>query len=262
MALVTAGCGISQLNFDKWPTWPKYCVLTHQCKHINVGGPASGNEHIARSIIRTIYETDVDCVIVVWTNYDKLDLYVENEDLYNKIKGFPTRNFLINHYGKIIDAPGYWPSSLSDDNEIKQWYKDNIESQTYYYIRTLENILSVQTLCKLKQIPCYMFIGYSFDFEYIKQHQELNYLYNAIDWSLFVSMDPIEDTYETSNWFNYNTTGEHGLIPVAGWHYEFYKTYIKPILDRHYSQRDLDKFNELEAEVMRITQQKFEQKIS
>lgn len=260
--LITAGCGISQQSFDKWPTWPKFCTLTHHCDHINVGGPASGNEHIARSICRVIYETEVDCVIVAWTNHNKLDVYVEDFSKHLQIKNFPTRNFLINYLGKIVEAPGWWPSSVSDDNLFKKRYKETIESETYYFIRTLESILTVQNLCKLKSIPCYMFFGYEFDFGFINKSPELKYLYDAIDRAQFVSLDPLENNFEKSDWFKYNTSQQHGMIPVAGWQYEFYIRQIIPLLDRYYKQKDLTKFYQLEKEILLITQDRFEKGMS
>ena len=260
--LITAGCGLSQQGFDKWHTWPKYCVLTHQCEHVNVGGPASGNEHIARSIIRSIYDQKPDCVVVTWTSYNKLDVYVEDVAKELQIKNFPTRNFLINYLGKTVGSPGWWPSSVSDDNLFKKFYKETLESKTYYYIKTLESILSVQNLCKLQSIPCYMFLGYGFDFDYIKESDELVYLHNAIDWEQFVTMQSLDCHYEQSDWFKFNSTKQHGMIPVAGWHYRFYTENILPILDNHYTRRDLTKFWELQEPIRQLTQEKFDQGIS
>jgi hypothetical protein len=260
--LITAGCGISQIGFDKWPTWPKYCVLSHACENINVGGPASGNEHIARSVVRAVYEHDPNCVIVVWTSYNKLDVYVEDFSKHLQIKNFPTRNFLINHRGRTVEAPGWWPSSVSDDNLFKKMYKETLESNTYYYIRTLESVLSVQNLCKLKNIPCYMFLGYDWDFKVINSSSETKYLYNAIDWNMFRHMDSLENDYINSPWFEYNTTKKNGMVPVAGWQYEFYVREIMPILDQHYPQRELLKFWELEKTALEITQDRYERNIS
>jgi hypothetical protein len=260
--LITAGCGISQMGFDKWITWPKYCELTHHCKHINVGGPASGNEHIARSVVRSIYENTPDAVIVVWTSYNKLDVYVEDVAKELEIKNFPSRNFLINYLGKIVDSPAWWPSSVSDDNVIKKLYKETIESNTYYYIRTLESVLAVQNLCRLKNISCYMFLGYNWDIEKIKLNEETAYLYKAIDWSQFVSLASLAADYERSSWFEYNTTKKHGMIPVAGWHYDFYVNQIIPLLDHHYNQKDLTKFWQLEKYVLNMTQDCYRNQIS
>ena len=52
--LLTAGCGISQSSFRHWPTWVKYPEMTHELSHINIGGPASGNEYIAQNIIKNL----------------------------------------------------------------------------------------------------------------------------------------------------------------------------------------------------------------
>lgn len=260
--IITAGCGISQQGFDKWPTWPKYCVMTHNCTHVNVGGPASGNEHIARSVVRAIYDQTPDAVIVIWTSYNKLDVYIEDSAKELQVNNFPTRNFLIDYKGKIVNSPGWWPSSVSDDNAWKQFYNTTLASKTYYYIRTLENILSVQNLCKIKNIPCHMFLGYAFDFKFIKDSTELNYLYGAIDWTMFSELTPLEHNYQQSAWFSYNSTKAHGLIPVAGWHYEFYKNKIMPLLNQYFTAKPNEKFLNLEPEILRITQDRYEKKIS
>ena len=66
MKLLTAGCGISQISFPHWPTWVKYPTLTHELEHVNIGGPASGNEFLAHNIIKNI--NDIDCAIIMWTS--------------------------------------------------------------------------------------------------------------------------------------------------------------------------------------------------
>lgn len=259
--VITAGCGISYEQFDKWPTWPKYCEFSHECRNFNVGGPAAGNEHIARSITRAVLEQGADCVIVAWTNPDKLDVYVESAQLSNQVHGFPTRNFVIDYRGKFVAFPGNWPSSNSYDNPIKNWYKDNIESLIYYYIRTLESILSVQMLCKVRNIPCHMFLAYELD-QTVMTHPDLQYLFEAIDWSMFDNTKSLECDYHESIWFEYCSTQQHGMVPVAGWHWNFYTTRIIPILDRYFQQHPHKKFWKLEPEILRITQDRYEKGIS
>jgi hypothetical protein len=260
--VITAGCGISYKNFDQWPTWPKYCQLSHQCDHVNVGGPASGNEHIARSIVRAVTQHNPECVIVTWTNPDKLDVFVESADLAQRIKQFPSRNFLISWDAQITNAPANWPSSTSDDNDIKQWYKQNLESKTYYYIRMLESILSVQHICRLRSVPCYMFWGYPIEHDFAKRNLHTAHLYNLIDWSLFVTAQPLEQHYGQSSWFEYCTTGQHGLVPVAGWHWDFYNEMILPILDQHFVPHNQSKFADLKHSAKDITIEKFKQGLS
>lgn len=260
--IITAGCGISFAKFDKWPTWPKFCQLSHQVDNVNVGGPASGNEHIARSVCRAILEEIPVCVIVVWTSFDKLDLYVEDQNRINSIHSYPSRNFLIDYRGNAVSGPGWWPSSVSDDNPVKQAYKTHLESKIYYCIRTLESIIAVQRLCKEKQILCYMFLGYDFDYNLMQTHSELKYLYNAIDWTQFQTNISLDAMYQNSEWIKYATTKEHGLMPVAGWHFEFYNTHILPILDMHFEKRNPHKFENLEGEILRITKDCYQKGIS
>ena len=64
----------------------------------------------------------------------------------------------------VVENRGFWASSHSDDNIIKELY---IQSKIYDHIRDLEQILDVQNLCELHNIPYYFFYGYSFDFEFI-----------------------------------------------------------------------------------------------
>ena len=82
--LLTAGCGISQSSFRHWPTWVKYPEMTHELSHINIGGPASGNEYIAQNIIKNL--RDVDCAIIVWTGYQKMDFHIESQNVVDEIK--------------------------------------------------------------------------------------------------------------------------------------------------------------------------------
>ena len=65
MKLLTAGCGISQISFPHWPTWVKYPSVTHDLTHVNIGGPASGNEYVAHNVLKNL--DGVDCAIIMWT---------------------------------------------------------------------------------------------------------------------------------------------------------------------------------------------------
>jgi hypothetical protein len=195
----------------------------------------------------------------VWTNVDKLDIFVDNNELAQRIKNYPTRNFLVDWQTNIVEPPANWPSSTSNDNDIKQWYKNNIESKTYYYIRTLESILSVQHICQLRGISCYMFWGYPIDHEFAKTDKNVSYLYDLVDWDSFVTQQAMEEHYSQGPWFEYCTTKQHGLVPVAGWHWEFYQSHIQPIMDRHYTAHNQNKFLQLKNFVETITKEKFNQ---
>ena len=127
MKLLTAGCGISQISFPHWPTWVKYPSITHDLEHVNIGGPASGNEYIAHNVIKNL--DDVDCAIIVWTSYPKIDLYIESQDIVDEIKTYESRNFVLNKIGRVVqNAPAWWPSSVRGGNRIKDWINKRILS--------------------------------------------------------------------------------------------------------------------------------------
>jgi hypothetical protein len=234
MKLLTAGCGISQISFPHWPTWVKYPTVTHELEHINIGGPASGNEFLAHNIIKNLH--GVDIAIIMWTEYTKTDLYIESQAIVDEIKTYNLRNFVLNDKGLTVDtAPAWWPSSVSGDNRIKDWINDNIYSKSYQLNKTLINIAGVQRALEHHDIDYYMFLGYDIPFKNANDY--------GIDLKRFVILEPLEDNFYASKWQKYSTTSEYGMVPVAGWHWDFYKKYILKILDKHSNRSgvDLDK---------------------
>ena len=252
MKLLTAGCGISQASFPHWPTWVKYPKITHDLTHINVGGPASGNEYIAQNVIKNLH--DVDCAIIVWTSYPKIDFYIESQEIVDEIKTYDTRNFVLNNIGLVVDnAPAWWPSSVSGGNRIKDWINKNISSNTYQLDKTLMHIAGVQKALEHNNIEYYMFLGYDVPLDNADKH--------GIDLSKFVTLNSLYDNYYSSDWQKYSTTKEYGLVPVAGWHWEFYMKYIYGILDKKFQRRNVD-LEKIASGVQSITEKRFKEGIS
>ena len=232
MNLLTAGCGISQISFPHWPTWVKYPSITHNLTHINIGGPASGNEYIAHNI----------------------DSPFISKNISDEIKTYNTRNFVLNDIGRVVDnAPAWWPSSVSGDNRIKGWINDNIYSKTYQLNKTLINIASVQKALEHNQIDYHMFLGYDIPLDNADKH--------GIDLGKFVTLKSLYDDYYSSDWLKYSTTKEYGLVPVAGWHWEFYRKHIYDILDRKFKSRNVD-LGKISNGVQGVTEKCFAKGIS
>jgi len=235
--LITSGCGISQREFKHYPIWVHFPTLTHKLKHISIGGPAVGNEYIGRTCKKHILEnTDVDAVIIQWTSIGKLDLFVEDEDTLFQIKNFNLRNFVVDMDANVVDGRGFWASSSSDDNMLKELYNDIFRSRIYEHMRDLEQILDVQNLCELRNIPYYFFFGYSFDFDFIKETPELQYLYNNIKWNKFVTHEAIYDTYKESEEFELDVFDKDPqyMSPNSAFQIDFYIKNITPILNKHF----------------------------
>jgi hypothetical protein len=195
--LLTAGCGNSQSSFQYWPTWVKYPEITHELEHINVGGPASGNEFIAQNVIKNI--KGIDCAIVVWTGYPKMDFYIESQEIVDEIGSYPTRNFVLNDKGLVIKhAPAWWPSSVSGENRIKDWVNSNIYSKAQQLDQTLMLIAGTQKALEHNNIDYYMFLGDDIPLEKSPEY--------GIDLNKFVTLKTMREDYLTSHWQkNYST---------------------------------------------------------
>ena len=251
--LLTAGCGISQSSFPHWPTWVKYPEITHDLQHINVGGPASGNEFIAHNVIKNL--DNIECAIIVWTSFPKIDLYIESQETVDEIKTYDTRNFLLNDIGRVVEnAPAWWPSSVSGGNRIKDWYYKNIYSNSHQIDKNLINIAAVQKALDSRNIDYYMFLGYDSPMEKASQY--------GIDLDKFVTLQSMYDNYYSSDWQKkYSTTNEYGLVPVAGWHWQFYKDYIINILDKKFKRKNVN-MEKISEGVQAITEKCFEKGLS
>jgi len=253
MKLLTAGCGISQISFPHWPTWVKYPSITHDLEHVNIGGPASGNEYIAHNVIKNL--DDVDCAIIVWTSYPKIDLYIESQDIVDEIKTYESRNFVLNKIGRVVqNAPAWWPSSVSGGNRIKDWINKNIFSDAYQVDKTLIQIAGVQKALENKNIDYHMFLGYNLPLDDAGQY--------GINLERFVTLESMYDNYFSSDWQkNYSTTNEYGLVPVAGWHWQFYNEFIFKILDARFNRKDVD-LEKIAKGVQELTEKKFKDGVS
>tara|TARA_Y100000592_G_scaffold7255_2_gene10320 strand:- start:859 stop:1518 length:660 start_codon:yes stop_codon:yes gene_type:complete len=219
---------------------------------VNIGGPASGNEYVAHNVLKNLQ--DVDCAIIMWTHYTKTDLYIEKQEIVNEIQTYDTRNFVLNDKGRVIStAPAWWPSSVTGDNRIKGWLNDNLYSDSYQLDKTLMHIAAVQKALEHNKIDYYMFLGYDLPLDNANKH--------GIDLKKFVTLKSLYDDYYTSEWQKYSTTKEYGLVPVAGWHWEFYMKYIYNILNNKFKAKKVD-LEKIEEGVLGITKKCFQEGIS
>jgi len=255
--IVTAGCGISQQSFPHWPTWVKYVGVTHKVKHKNIGGPAAGNEFIGESIIHSLHHDSVEALIVTWTSINKVDFYIEQPELAETICNYPSRNWLIDINGKIQNTvPNWWPSSVTNDNTPKKIYNRHFYSKTQQKNRLLTYIKLVQEICKTKDIPCLMYFSYNCgcsDQDFKKYH---------IDLENFGTLEPLADNFYNSKWSAFLSDKKFGLVPVAGWHWDFYKNSIVKFLNSHFPSRSNVDYSVLENYANKKTIECYQNNIS
>lgn len=197
-----------------------------------------GNHYIALSLLRYVSLHKPTCVIVTWTSYDKLDVFVQDAALAEEIQTYPSRNFLVDWQGEVVkDNNSWWPSSVSQDNPIKYAYA-KWASDKFHALTTLQSILMVQQHCKTHNIPLYQYMSYEWPLEQWQSDVDLHWLYDLIDWSVFGSKILAND-YSASEWIKYQHAQDYGLIPTAGWHAEFFRNDIMPILHKHFDIRPI-----------------------
>ena len=170
---------------------------SHELEHVNIGGPASGNEFLAHNIIKNI--KDIDCAIIMWTSYQKTDLYIESQNIVDEIKTYNTRNFLLNDKGLVVEnAPAWWPSSVSGDNRIKDWINDNIYSSDQIYKTPM--CIQAHKRSLITQISYYMFFGYDVPLDKATDY--------GIQLDKFVTNESLYDNY-------FNGLGKNILLPKS-----------------------------------------------
>jgi hypothetical protein len=246
--LITSGCGISQKYFPHYPIWTHFPKLTYQLEHISVGAPAAGNEFIGRILKKHIYENNHNdlAVIAQWTAFGKADIFVEDQELLDEISNYETRNFINDLDANTHNYRGFWASSVSKDNNIKQNYNKVFNSKIYRYLKDVEYILDIQTLCKAYNIPYLFLLGYDYDTDFMENCSELKHLLPAFNNASFSSnlgyTTSIMDHYKTSDsyhldLFKFDTRYQS---PNSLYHHDLYFNQgISSFLSEHFLKRRL-----------------------
>lgn len=175
-------------------SWPYY-LPGH--KVIRSSEMAAGNSMIARNAINAIYRRSPDAVVVGWSDPNRFELYFHKDDdpflyesLYKKYKRAPDdkggkhagsfSNYVVPKT-KQPDGTAYiHPMHNTLPGENSSWLKSggnygiwefgdehidwkmrlflkNFHNEELQYLNTIENILRVQWLCEIKEIPLFNF---------------------------------------------------------------------------------------------------------
>ena len=145
--ILTSGCGITFPG--ERPTWVnvlKICGLNIT----DLSGPAISNTLILNQLVSECTKTRYDYVICQLTSKRKLDIEL-NEQNKKYMDSDPLRNF---------SYKGFWPSSVSEDNEIKQMYYKYLYSPKLDEDDTILKLLLLQHICKQHQTELFIMQGY------------------------------------------------------------------------------------------------------
>lgn len=234
--VITGGCSFSAKWGDK--TWPHR--LKEKCQNmefIHTGFMGQGQELIQKKISLALFEElektspEELCVIVMWSGTYRKAFYVNNKEfiedlveswikknrfgipmqLCNLKTEIPDENLSI--LKDISKSPwelkynnkeGWFTFNPSYDNMVHDIV--DLYSKTYIdslpaTIISLENIIMLQNLCKIKNVKIYQSFYMSNTYKDIfdnKDNMNVNYLYKQLDLDSFISLEGIFDYLKKS----------------------------------------------------------------
>lgn len=193
--LLVSGCSFT---FEPH-CWPSYVAKEFNLREVNVGMGAAGNGLICKRLISSCEEitkrqNPKDILVgVMWSGTDRHHQYITEKRDHKQYNDNGT-----------VDAALENPTWAGDKSHkhwllLNPWHLKGQEADNYYkYIhtdiqaqsRSLEYILMTQLYLEKKGIKYFMatykdiFSPYSWNFD--KEHPDLAYLYNQIDFTKFV----------------------------------------------------------------------------
>jgi hypothetical protein len=204
--LITSGCSFSAPWGDETTnTWVKYFQKKYKFElYSHSGMGAAGNEMITQRLMYSINNalqkgyTDIT-LAVMWSEHHRNDVFTKdwsldidtdngnimfNNQIYTNIDKGANHNITS---GFI--RPGAFPQNEDYYRNEKQrnwllnYYK--FYNEEYSLLCTLKNVILIQSICKLNNIKCIMFVMRNI-FEELPRYPQLNYLQKMVDWDKFI----------------------------------------------------------------------------
>ena len=199
--LITAGCSFTQYP-NKDTSWSYHLSSHLGCETLYLGQGAAGNGIISRHVIfQTLealkkYKPNEILVGIMWSGANRYDFYNTNNVPHHHIE-IGSENYR-NPVKINKDHNFYILSTHWDDDSTKNYFA-NFYDEVGSYLYTIENILRVQWFLKLHSIPYFM-TKFSKNVlpddgknQLIKNHSDIKYLYDQIDFTNFLNVNNCED---------------------------------------------------------------------
>ncbi len=217
--ILTSGCGIT-FPGEK-PTWVsvlKLCGLNIT----DLSGPAISNTLILNQLITEIHNQRYDYVICQLTDKKKLDVEINNENK-KYMTNDPIRNF---------SYKGFWPSSLSEDSDIKKMYYQYLYSPKLDEDDTIIKLLLLQNICRSNRTELLIMQGYKMNWQ------------NDLVKNIKMDFDfVIEDDYKNSKWYEHHDFNNHNTVPNKFYQIDLARHINKNFLQLYGLGEKIDKFN-------------------
>lgn len=175
--------------------WPSVLSAKLNDQVINLGKPATGNTRMVKRTIDSVLDRS-KLIIIGWSDCNRQE-FADDIGIYDIWAGRNYRAFQLEDPTHRI-------------NLIK--YMTVHDSPEHYYTNWLRQIILVQSLCKLHNIPCVMFIACGAHISHQQYHLKFEKLVNAIDQTMFV-----DGMFASVGEWTYKTTyGPNGHPLEAG----------------------------------------------
>lgn len=217
--IITSGCSFSDALLDHG--WPRLLQKYFpNCSYEHLGLGSQGQDLIQKKASLAVVESlkkfraDEICVIVMWSGTERKSFFVDNKDFINEVvqgwkkgsqwwnKQFCDLKNNVDFSSFVVDPTtqnktyynknGGWYicNYLSPDSEFTKRYFDLTSSLVGPVINSLENIIFLQNLCKVKGVKLVQTFYRDYTLNDIienKHDQNVSYLYECLDFSTIAS---------------------------------------------------------------------------
>lgn len=149
--------------------WPSLLESMLGKSVLNLGKSASGNTRIVKRAIDAVLD-NAEMIIIGWSDCNRQE-FADDIGIYDIWAGRNYRAFQLQDPTHRI-------------NLIK--YITAYDTPEYYYANWLRQVILIQSLCKLNNIPCAMFIACGAHLSHRSYNHKVKKLVDAIDQSMFV----------------------------------------------------------------------------
>lgn len=217
--IITSGCSFSDALLDHG--WPRLLEKYFpNCSYEHLGLGSQGQDLIQKKASLAVIESlknfraDEICVIVMWSGTERKSFFVDNKDFINEVaqgwkKGSQWWNKQFCDLKNNVDFTSYAEDTrtknktyfnkeggwyicnyLTPDSEFTKQYFDLSRSLIGPVVNSLENIIFLQNLCKVKGVRLVQSFYRDYTWQDIfenKHDQNVSYLYECLDFSTIVS---------------------------------------------------------------------------
>ena len=240
--IIVGGASISN---SPWFTWVDFLENETDINLINLSRRGAGNEYIVSSIAKEAYILDPNTVVIVMlTNIDKFDWYVEGQQ-FLELQTEKHRPL------SISETSGFW-STGSWFPLKKEYYRDYYYTDDYFCTKSIQQILLLQTICNNAGAKLEILFDSPI---WTHVEQELNLIgkqqLNSDDFTHNFLSRPLSKIWanslstELQNVYNDSLIGfcwNHGLAwynqhynvhPPSSSHYKYYQEIVRPKLSKY-----------------------------